>query len=156
LVTLDYAGPKKWLRVTIEFWSKGKRLEGDDGGESIHPPLSDVAAFGFADGSDSKGNPRVLVITSLPAKSTRGEGDGAARVNTTHEYGEPPSLKGRRIRTHTATFPLAIPDGKMELLWAVFGDEPEGAVEKASLEERAAKADFAWIFKVGTGDAKEK
>lgn len=151
---LEYAGPKTWLDVRTEFWWKGKTLGGGEGGQSIFPPLSDIAAFAFPEGPDSKGNSRVTVLDSIPVKS---DGSGhKSRIGTTKDFGELTSLKGRRVLVFKPQFPLEVKDGDDAIVWGVFVDEPEGAPTSASLEERAARAEAAWIFRMGPKDEKKR
>ncbi len=155
ILKLEYEGSKSWLDVETEFWSKGKRFEGGEGGQSIYAPLSDVAAFGFSEGLDKEGRPRVIVTESIPAMSKGPGGGGSARMGSTKDYHDVPSLKNRRILTFHPQWPIEIVDGKEAVVWAVFVDEPPGSPETDSLEERAARADAAWIFRIGPGDEKK-
>jgi hypothetical protein len=147
VLKLEYAGPMNWLDVRAEFWSKGKSMDEGPAGQGIHPPLSDVAAFGFEEGRDSKGNSTVTVRESIPVKSSAsGE---KARFGTTYSYGEPTTLKGRRISVYKPQLPLEVKDGTDAVIWGVFVDEPEGTAVSVSPEQRAARAEFAWLFKMG-------
>lgn len=154
-VKLEYAGPRTWLGIDAEGWHQGKKLGGGEGGVSINVPLSGDAAFGFVDGSSPEGKPELTIIESIPVHSDSTTGAVSGRIGTTHQYGVPP-IKGRVCRTFQPRWPLEMSDGKEAIIWAVFVDEPLTNEEALSLEERARRADTAWLFKIRTADEKKE
>ena len=77
----------------------------------------------------------------------------SGRIGRVEEFGNP-AIKGRVSHTFTPRLPLEVPDGKDMIFWAVFVDEPPGN-EAASFEERASRADMAWLFRIHTADEKK-
>ena len=148
---LSYYGPKSRLEVRHEGWHKGKTVGSGKGNHLIQLPLVDDAAFGFSDGTAPDGRSVAVVHTSLPAESKKPGGAGGSRLGDTQQYAVPP-LKMRSKRTYEPAWPLEIQDGQEAILWAVFVDEPADLPAGASVEERAKRADTAWIFRIRTAD----
>lgn len=139
---VEYAGPKTQLRVDAWAWLEGKGLGGGEGSRSIDLPLNGVAAFGFTEGPDASGLHRVNMIQLFT------EGSGHTRSTTGFAV---PSIKAKSITTYEPVWPLEVPDGELAIVWAVFVNEPEQSPEDMDVEERALRAEAAWVFKVGTG-----
>lgn len=152
-VRLMYPGPRTHLEIQLEAWHHGKKEAGETDHQLFHLPLSDDAAFGFAEGMPPEGKAGTQVVISMPVQSAGSEG-GSSRTTSSLQFGVP-LIRGKAIRTHGPTLPLDVPDGKEVVLWAVFVDEPADAPPGASLEERAKRADTAWIFRIRTADEKK-
>jgi hypothetical protein len=150
---LDYTGPRTWLGFHPEGWNKGKRLSEGRGECTIKVPLSGEIAFGFSEVSGPDGKMGITIKESFPMESDPETHFVTHRFGTSTSFAIP-SIKGRALHTMRADLPLEIPDGKEVVFWAVFVDEPAGS-EAASLEERASRADAAWLFKLRTVDEKK-
>jgi hypothetical protein len=150
---LDYSGPKTWLGFHPEGWHKGKRLSEGRGEHTIRVPLSGEIAFGLSELSGSEGKMGILIKESFPVESDSETHFVTHRFSTSTSFAIP-SIKGRGLHTMRADLPLEIPDGKEVVIWAVFVDEPAGS-ETATLEDRASRADAAWLFKIRTVDEKK-
>jgi len=152
-VRLDYAGPRTSITTAFEAWRDGKKEAGETDHQMIHLPLADDAAFGFADAKTKDGKEATEVVVSMPVESA-GSSGGASRTVSSLQFGVP-LLKGKVVKTIEPTLPLEIADGKEVLLWAVFADEPADVPAAATPEERAKRADTAWLFRIRTADAKK-
>jgi hypothetical protein len=152
-VRLMYPGPRTHLEIQLEAWHQGKKEAGETDHQLFHLPLSDDAAFGFAEGMPPEGKAGTQVVISMPVQSAGSEG-GSSRTTSSLQFGVP-LLKARTVDTYRPSWPLDVPDGKEVVLWAVFVDEPADAPTGASLEERAKRADTAWIFRIRTADEKK-
>src|SRR5688572_20526740 len=149
VVTMSYAGPKTRLQLQHEGWHQGKRTGSGTNNASIHLPLSNDAAFGLSDGTSPEGKEVPVLHESLPAGPKVSDRIGGAR-----QYAMPP-LKMRSKRVHEPAWPLEVRDGGEAIVWAVFVDEPADVPAGATVEERARRADAAWILRIRTTDEKK-
>jgi len=153
-VRMTYGGPKTYLKFQLETWHRGKPIAHERNHQSFQLPLADDLAFGFSDGKNKEGKDVVQVHESFPVKS-KVAGDGnSSRTGSALEFGIP-LLKMRSKRTIEPAWPLEIADGTEALLWAVFVDEPADLPADATPEERAKRADAAFLFRIRTADVKK-
>lgn len=148
---VEYAGPKTRIELRREGWHKGKRLGEGRGTCSFQLPLSGDGAFGFSDGKGAQGEPAVVEHASIRLGTAGGKSGHLLGDKTAFPI---PSLKGRSFRTLEPELPGDVPDGT-EAVWAVFVDEPAEVPAGTSPEERAKRADTAWIFRIRTADEKK-
>jgi hypothetical protein len=153
-VRMTYAGPKTYLFFHREAWHQGKRIGEERKHQSFPLPLNDDLALGFSDGKDKEGKDVVQVHESLPVKSKVAGDANFSRTGSTTELVLTP-LKMRSKRTVEPAWPLEIADGTEALLWAVFVDEPKDVPAGATPEERARRADAAFLFRIRTADEKK-
>lgn len=146
----EYAGPREDLVLGMEFWSKGHNDRAGSTLRSIRLPYSGVVVVGFKEARDAQDKPLLKHFVFLQESPPEG---GSSRVSTGGEYAGLPSLAGARVVL--PAWPLEIADGNGALFWAVFVNEPAGAPEGASLEERARRAEAAWLFRIRTQEWKK-
>ena len=149
VMTMTYAGPKTRLQLQHEGWHQGKQTGSGTSNGSIQLPLSNEAAFGLSDGTSPEGKEVPVLHTSLPAGPKISDRIGGAR-----QYAMPP-LKMRSKRVHEPAWPLEVRDGDEAIVWAVFVDEPAELPAGATIEERARRAEVAWILRIRTTDEKK-
>ena len=150
IVKFEYAGPNTWLRLETEYWLKGEKTPIGQGGQSLKPPISGTAGFGF-----KEAKPGMKLISSVPSHADPSDPGNSGRLGRITEYSDFPSFGDGRLLAYTPSWPLEIADGKTAVYWAVFLNEPSGASETASLEERSKRAEAALIFRIGTEDRKK-
>jgi hypothetical protein len=148
---VEYAGPRPRLELHREGWHKGKRLGEGKGNYSLQLPLSGDGAFALSDGKGTQGEPAVVVHASIRLGTTGTNSENLLGDTTAYPL---PSLQGRSFRTLEPGFPRDVPDGT-DAVWAVFVDEPADVPAGATPEERAKRADTAWIFRIRTADEKK-
>lgn len=151
---VEYGGPKSRLEIDSAGWHQGKKLGANQGRQLIHLPFTGDAAFGFAEGRNPEGKAVVSVIHSISVGSNPHTGTVSGRTRSAQQYGVPP-INDRRCRTYEPQWPLEIPDGKEAVFWGVFVDEPPDAGEPGSPEERARRADTAWLFRIRVADERK-
>jgi len=145
----EYAGPRTWLAINPQRWQKGKVFSEDKGEHTMKVPMSGEIAFTMTEVSNAAGQTDIKIHETYPVESDPETGLVTHRFSTSTSYAHP-SIKGLAVHTVKADLPLEIPDGKEATIWAVFVDEPPGAELSMSLEDRAKRADSAWLFKIST------
>lgn len=146
---VEYTGPKLGLRVEAEGFEKGEPRASFQDVRALDLPLIADLGFGFGEKKNSEGTPQAAVIqafglTTADARSkTRTGGSGTMAI---------PPIGTRPCRTWVPKWPLEIPDGKEEIVWAVFVGEPEGDRRSVPIPQRVKQAEAAWVFKASSSE----
>jgi hypothetical protein len=138
---LEYAGPKKLLGISKEFWSKGKQLGNDKGTQSLNPPVAGEASL------ELKEIDKVTLESRFPV----GLGGSLGR---TSNYGEG-SLRGKTVWTREPKWPVEARDEEETTVWTVLVATDGGKDPGTPFEDLAPKAEAAWRIKIWVTDQKD-